>query len=412
MDVFDLIVIGGGAGGCFGAINYKSKFINTSAATIPNKKVLIIEKQNKLLQKVKVSGGGRCNVTNACFDPKTLVEHYPRGHKELLGAFYRFQPADMMEWLENNGVALKVEENNKVFPVSDNSQTIIDCFLKKIKKLDIKINFGEEVIKVMKQEEVFEVTTTKNKYYSKQLLIATGGFNKPKAYEWISQLGHTIIPPIPSLFTFNIAEKAITALQGISINPVRVSISSCHIEVTDSLLITHWGFSGPVILKLSAFGAKCLYENKYKLPVTIDWLPEYTNEQLEEIFNSWKNLHPKSHLKNEKLDKIPKRLWEYFIHAIVNTPTNWSEISKKQINLLINKLKNDVYRLNGKTTFKEEFVTCGGVDLKEVDFKTMESKLIKGCYFSGEVLNIDAVTGGFNFQAAWTTSWIAAQNMS
>lgn len=402
---FDLIVIGGGAAGMFNAINVATLF--------PDKKVLVVEKSNKLLAKVKISGGGRCNVTHACFDPKELIRYYPRGARELLSVFSRFSPLETAMWFAERGVKLKTEEDGRMFPITDSSQTIIDCLLKEAEKNNVNIWQGCEVKKIAPQEKGFVIELSDGQELScHKLMIATGGHPKLEQYKWIEKFGHTIVPPVPSLFTFNLVKNPITELMGVSVKKARVKLLPLKLEEEGPLLITHWGFSGPVILKLSAFAARELHALDYKYEVQINWLPQFNELELKNYFENQRLNFGNHKLINRQGFEIPLRLWSFLIFkSEINEDKRWADVSNKEINKLIETIMRDRYAANGKTTFKEEFVTCGGVNLKEIDFKTMQSKLVNDLYFAGEVLNIDGVTGGFNFQAAWATAYIAAQNM-
>jgi predicted Rossmann fold flavoprotein len=402
---FDLIVIGGGAAGMFNAINVATLF--------PDKKVLVIEKSNKLLAKVKISGGGRCNVTHACFDPKELIRYYPRGARELLSVFSRFSPLETAMWFAERGVKLKTEEDGRMFPITDSSQTIIDCLLKEADKNNINIWQSCEVKNIAPQEKGFVLQLTDGQELScLKLMIATGGHPKLEQYKWIEKLGHTIIPPVPSLFTFNLIKNPITELMGVSVKKARVKLLPLKLEEEGPLLITHWGFSGPVILKLSAFAARELHALDYKYEVQINWLPQFNELELKNYFENQRLNFGNHKLINRQGFEFPSRLWSFLLYKSgINEDKRWADVSNKEINKLIETILRDRYAANGKTTFKEEFVTCGGVNLKEIDFKTMQSKLVNDLYFAGEILNIDGVTGGFNFQAAWATAYVAAQNM-
>lgn len=402
---FDLIVIGGGAAGIFNAINVSTLF--------PEKKVLVIEKSNKLLAKVKISGGGRCNVTHACFDPKELIRFYPRGARELLSVFSRFSPLETAMWFAERGVKLKTEEDGRMFPITDSSQTIIDCLLKEAEKNNVNIWQNCEVKNIAPQEKGFVLKLSDGQEIScHKLMIATGGHPKLEQYKWIEKLGHSIVPPVPSLFTFNLIKNPITELMGVSVKKARVKLLPLKLEEEGSLLITHWGFSGPVILKLSAFAARELHTIDYKYEVMINWLPQFNELELKNYFENQRLNFGNHKLINRQGFELPSRLWSFLLYKSgIDENKRWADVSNKEINKLIETILRDRYAANGKTTFKEEFVTCGGVSLKEIDFKTMQSKLVNDLYFAGEILNIDGVTGGFNFQAAWATAYVAAQNM-
>lgn len=398
---FDTIIVGGGAAGVFAAINIAIKN--------PNQQIAILEKSSKLLSKVKVSGGGRCNVTHACFEPKELAKFYPRGQKELIGPFHQFQPGDVIAWFADRGIELKIEDDGRMFPVTDDSQTIIDCFLKEIQQNNIEIIFNTKVESIEKMNECFELITSENSYNCNNLIITTGGSNKPEAYNFISALGHTIISPNPSLFTFNLPNNDILQLQGLVSN-VEVKIEGTKLVEQGSLLITHWGMSGPAILKLSAWGARILHEKNYNFQFSVNWLPKHSIESVIDLLNSYKIDFSSKKISNEFNVDIPKKLkWFLVQKAGINPDTKWAEVSKQQLHQLAETLTRDSYQSQGKTTFKQEFVTCGGVQLNEINFKTFESKLVPNLYFAGEVLDIDALTGGFNFQAAWTGAWIISE---
>jgi hypothetical protein len=410
----EVIVIGGGAAGFFGAI--------TCATANPFVKVTLLEAARQPLAKVRISGGGRCNVTNHCFDPAQLVHNYPRGGKALRGAFSRFQPKDTVAWFESRGVPLKTEADGRMFPVTDNSETIINCFLQEAKKAGVNLRVGTAVKKITKLESIADSASKrfaiefKNGEIVKcdRVLIATG--SNPLGYRWAKNLGHNIESPVPSLFTFNIKDNRLQDLAGVSVDNVRVSLLSNDknkLEQTGALLITHWGISGPAILKLSAWGARILAENNYRLSLQINWLPQYNQETLKEHL-----LLKKTEIAKKKIISycplyLPKRLWQSLINYLdISEEKIWTELSKKELNKLVNELIKGTYKIEGKGVFKEEFVTCGGVNIKEINFKTMESKICPGLYFAGEILDIDGVTGGFNFQSAWTTGWLAGKAMA
>lgn len=397
-----IAVIGGGAAGFFTAINIKEQN--------PTVNVVIYEKTNQVLTKVKVSGGGRCNVTHACFDPTELINSYPRGKKELRGPFHQFMTFDTIAWFENHGVALKTEDDGRMFPVSNDSQEVIDCFLNACKYLKIKIELKKEVVEVTQLTNQFQLTFKDGKSaIVDQLVIASGGNSKLTAYDWISKLGHSIIAPIPSLFTFNLPKHTITNLMGLSVDNVTVNLENSNFETDGPLLITHWGMSGPAILKLSSMAANELNKRNYQFGFTVNWLFEHDEASIKEVIEKYKLEHPKRTILKHKCASIPTRLWEYLVkESLNNVSINYADLSNKELHQLALNLVTMKFQANGKTTFKEEFVSCGGVDNKIVDFKTMESKVVPNLYFAGEVLNIDAITGGYNFQSAWTTGYIAA----
>ncbi|MFL5763786.1 MAG: NAD(P)/FAD-dependent oxidoreductase [Bacteroidia bacterium] len=402
MEAGNVIVIGGGAAGFFSAVNIAEMY--------PECKVTLLEKSGKLLSKVRVSGGGRCNVTHACFDNRQLVKNYPRGEKELLNVFSRFSTTDTIEWFEKRGVKLKTEEDGRMFPVTDSSETIVRCLLQEAEKNNVKILQNVSIEKIIKDNHEFTLRAAGGGTFTcDRLVIATGGNPKEDAYRWLSELGHTVIKPVPSLFTFNIADKTLTALMGVSVPEAKVKIAGTGLETQGPLLITHWGLSGPAVLKTSAWGAKQLNDKNYEFTVLVSWLPKFNEEKLKiEFENERMENGAKMVIPNCPFE-LPKRLWEYLcLKAGISSAARWADLSKKNANVLIASLVNDEYKVSGKTTFKEEFVTCGGIDLKEIDMARMESKLVPGLFFSGEVINVDGITGGFNFQNAWSTAWIAS----
>ena len=398
-----VIIIGGGAAGFFTAINAKE--MN------PELDITILEKGKEVLQKVKISGGGRCNVTHACFEPKELVQFYPRGEKELLGPFHQFMTGDTFEWFENNGIPLKIEKDNRVFPESNSSQTIVDCFLNKTKRLGISVLKNHGVTTIQKQDNSWLVITKEQQFVCDAVVMAAG--SSKKVWELSKALRHSIISPVPSLFTFNIKDNRIKDLLGISVPNATVQLVDTNLEASGPLLITHWGMSGPAILKLSAFGARVLAEKNYEYQVQVNWLSRPTHKIVNVLLNLKKKHSKKQVIVRSPFEEIPKRLWERFVMATtIKTTFNWADVSHDQIDALANQLTKSVFTAKGKSTFKEEFVTAGGVDLREINFKNFESKLQKNLFFVGEVLNIDAVTGGFNFQNAWTGGWLCAKALA
>lgn len=401
MESKKIIVIGGGAAGFFAAINCKLMH--------PNYEVTILEKTTKLLSKVLVSGGGRCNVTHNCMDNTQLVKNYPRGEKELLQVFSRFSVKDTIEWFKNQDIELKVENDNRMFPSTNKSETIANCFLNLSHQLKINIVTQCEVFKIIPGKH-FEVKTSTGVLNCDAVICSAGGHHKIGAYQFISNLGHRIIEPIPSLFTINLPNESLKEeLQGVSVKQAKVSIKDTKYTYLGPLLITHWGISGPAVLKLSAFAAAHFFASNYTNTILINWAGELKLNEIIEVLNHQKKNALKSYVINTPLFDLPKRIWEFIIHKTqLNSTLNWSNISNNQLNKLAEQIYSDAYKMEGKTTFKEEFVTAGGVDLKEVNFKTMESKLVNGLFFCGEVLNIDGITGGFNFQAAWSTAYTCA----
>lgn len=353
-------------------------------------------------------------MTHHCFETSDLVKNYPRGNKELRQVFAQFSVQDTINWFKQQGVTLKTEADGRMFPYSDSSQTIIDCFLKLTQKLKIRIDTQCEVITIEKQKEQFVITTGQGeKIIAGAIICALGGHNKSEAYSPIKKLGHSITEPLPSLFTINLPNETIKKeLQGISVQEAQVKIENSKLNYTGPVLVTHWGLSGPAVLKLSAFAAKEFFEVQYRAGILVNWVfPLKADEALAKIKQIQKDKHKALPFSNPQFE-LPRRLWEYLcIQAEIDNSKVWAEISNKQLNKLSEKLCNSRYAMEGKTTFKEEFVTCGGVNLKEVDFKTMQSKVVPGLYFCGEVLDIDGITGGFNFQSAWSTAWICADNL-
>ncbi|MCB0494232.1 MAG: NAD(P)/FAD-dependent oxidoreductase [Cyclobacteriaceae bacterium] len=403
MKEFDLIVIGGGAAGFFGAIN--------AAITNPNLSILILEKTNKLLSKVRVSGGGRCNVTHHCFEPTPLSKHYPRGQQELKKLFRFFQAKDVVAWFDQRGVKLKTEEDGRMFPITNQSETIIDCFLSEAYRLNIKIEKNAEVINVKSENTGFSVLdSNQRKYQSKKILIANGGMPKRSAYQWIVELGHSLVDPIPSLFTFNDSLKKFKDLMGVSVENATVQIAGTKFKESGPVLITHWGLSGPAVIKLSSWAAEYLFQKNYEFVALVNWTGQYSEDDVRDSLNTYRLEHPKQKIVGHALYGLPNRLWvRLCLLSEIDELKIWGEIPKKNLNRLIENLVRCEFRIKGKTTFKEEFVTCGGVSLNEINLNTMESKIVPGVYFAGEVLDIDGETGGFNFQSAWTTAFVAAR---
>jgi len=371
--------------------------------------VAILERGKTVLEKVRISGGGRCNVTHACFVPNDLVKFYPRGEKELRGPFHQFCSGDTIEWFERHGVELKIEEDGRMFPVSDSSQTIIDCFLTSVKKLKIEILTGQSVQSLFKGDGYWKVETNHETFSCQKLIMTTG--SNPKIWEMLHNIGHTIVPPVPSLFTFNIKDARIKDLMGLSAF-AHVKVKNTKLEALGPLLITHWGMSGPGILRLSAWGARELFDKNYQFTLLVNWLNDVTFEEALETLKELKQEHAKKTIVKKSPFDFPNRLWESLVMAAgISNETKWADLSKKQLTDLTNQLTKGQFQVNGKSTFKEEFVTAGGIDLKEINFKTMESKLHENLYFAGEIVNIDAITGGFNFQNAWTSGFIVANSI-
>lgn len=403
---FDLVVIGGGAAGFFGAIQ--------AAEMKPGLKVLILEKSTKLLAKVRISGGGRCNVTHSCFEPIALAHHYPRGEKPLKNLFQVFQAKETVAWFASKGVQLKTEEDGRMFPITNNSETIIDCFLEQAKRLKIKIEISKGVTSIETKEKGFNITCQQGDVINtKKILIATGGNPNRQGYEWMSNLNHTIIDPIPSLFTFNDTEKKFNDLMGVAVPTAEVRIAGTKFSQVGPVLITHWGLSGPAVIKLSAWAATYLHEKQYQFTALVSWIGSVKEEALRAQLAEQKSKRGKQKVISNPLLSLPQRLWLRLCElSEIEEVKIWAELPQKNINKLVEFMIRCPFLIKGKTTFKEEFVTCGGVDVGEINLETMESKKVKNLFFAGEVLNIDGETGGFNFQAAWTTAHVAAKGIT
>lgn len=402
---FDLIVIGGGAAGFFGAIN--------AAQQNPSLKILILEKSPKLLSKVKVSGGGRCNVTHHCFDPTPLSKHYPRGQKELRNIFRSFDAKSTVAWFATLGVQLKTEDDGRMFPITNDSQTIIDCFLTEANRHRIRIEVSCGVERVEKMGDNFFVYASHQTFQSKKVLIAMGGHPQKSSYVWIEKLGHSITPLIPSLFTFNDTEKKFTDLMGVSVGDAEIKIAGTKFSERGPVLITHWGLSGPAVIKLSAWAAEYLHQKNYTFIALVNWTGNVSEDELRALFQKHKVGRGKQKIIANPFFGLSQRLWEKLVLlAEISDSKIWAEVSSKEMNRLIEFLIRCPFKIKGKTTFKEEFVTCGGVPLSEIDLTSMQSKKVLSLYFAGEVLNLDGETGGFNFQAAWSTAYLAAQSIA
>ena len=419
-----IAIIGGGAAGFFAAINAKENHPNTT--------VVIFEKSNKLLSKVKISGGGRCNVTNGCSSIKALCQAYPRGGKALKKLFPVFNTRHAMAWFESRGVPLVIQEDGCVFPVSQDSQSIIDCFLSECRRLGIQIVMGKgisaigrvgdqwdldfEEAELPQGQENFTFQENSASFKSKtvkifdKIIIATGGSPKRKGLDWLEALGHKIEDPVPSLFTFNMPDEPVKKLMGIVVENTLVSIQGTKLKSEGPLLITHWGMSGPAILKLSSFGARILSEVDYNFSIQVNWVGQSNFDRVFKVLSEIERDHGQKFIANYRPFELPERLWHFLLEKCdLNLKKKWAELGNKGMNKLVNLLTNDSYTVKGKTTFKEEFVTCGGINLDSIDLSTMQSKVCKNLYFAGEVLDIDGITGGYNFQAAWTTAFIAAK---
>lgn len=404
-----LIVIGGGAAGFFCAVN--------AARLHPSLEVTLLEKTSKLLSKVKVSGGGRCNVTHSCFSIPDMIRHYPRGGNFLKKAFHQFFTTDTIQWYGERGVQLKNEEDGRMFPVTNSSQTIIDCLLKEANRYGVEIRMNSEV----KSVKFDETGNSEQGQFTLELsdlriltsdfvVIASGGYAKLAQFGWLQQLGHTIAEPVPSLFTFNMPGNAITQLMGVSVPDAQVKITGSNLSSRGPLLITHWGMSGPAVLRLSAWGARQLATGNYQFTILVNWLPEYNENTLREHLQQLRFELASQKIVNRNSFNLPQRLWQYLLEQSgIQEEKRWADVSAKEQNKLITNCCAQEFKVQGKTTFKEEFVTAGGVQLGEVDANTMQSKIVPHLYFAGEILDVDGITGGFNFQNAWTSGFIAAK---
>ncbi|SNR57717.1 hypothetical protein SAMN06269173_10460 [Hymenobacter mucosus] len=402
-------VLGGGAAGFFGAI--------TCAESNPHLRVVLLEKTGKLLSKVRISGGGRCNVTHAADTAAQLVQHYPRGAKQLKEPFKQFGAVDTVRWFERRGVRLKTEPDGRMFPTTDSSETIAQCLLQAARVAGVEVLTQTTVEHIEPLAEGgFQLTLTGAHAQilpAARVLIATGGAPKSEQYEWLRRLGHSVQEPVPSLFTFNVPESPLRELPGVSVPRARVRVAGEKLEYEGPILVTHWGVSGPAVLKLSAWGARRLHELQYQSTALVSWIPDYTEDTLRQQFAAFREQHGKKVVTTNPLFGLPQRLWRTLSeHAGIGPETRWNELPSKLQNRLIENLLRTALPVRGKTTYKDEFVTCGGVALSEVNMQTMESRRVPGLYFAGEVLDIDGITGGFNFQAAWTTGYLAGQAMA
>jgi predicted Rossmann fold flavoprotein len=400
----NIVIIGGGAAGFFAAA--------ASAEKNPENYIIILEKGNTVLGKVKISGGGRCNVTNSCIEPGELIKFYPRGGKELLSPFHKFNPKDTVEWFERHGVKLKTEPDGRIFPASNDSQTIVDCLVEAVQRKGIKVLTQTGVTRIhIAPQENWIVTSSDKEFQADAIIVCSG--SSSSIWKIIESLGHTIESPVPSLFTFNVTDRRIDGIPGVSVRDAEIKIEGTKLKSSGPLLITHRGMSGPSILKLSAWGARELYKREYKFKLLINWLPGVNQESAKEELSQIKNNNLSRNIYSFSPFGFPIRLWERLIeYTGINKDLKWNNLSGADINKLAFQLIQSSFTVNGKSTFKEEFVTCGGVSLNEIDFKIMGSKLHKGLFFAGEVIDIDAITGGFNFQAAWTTGRIAGISAS
>jgi predicted Rossmann fold flavoprotein len=407
MEKWDLLVVGGGAAGFFCAVN--------AARLHPDLKVALIEKSGKLLSKVSVSGGGRCNVTHACYDIDAMVRHYPRGGNFLRKAFHHFFTTDTIAWFRERGVELHTEADGRMFPVSNQSSTIVQCLLQEAAKYNVSIFLNQDLEELKPLEGEWELRTASGRTYrTSRVCLAMGGLNRPSMTSLFQHLSHTLVPSVPSLFTFNMPGNSITRLMGIAVEQVRAKVPGTKLESEGPLLITHWGMSGPAILKLSAWGARILAEKNYHFNVQINWIPEHNENSLREFFDTWRAQAGKQLVYNKNPFGLPQRLWEYLLQEQAHVAPNkrWADLSSKEWQALVKALLFSSFEVKGKTTFKEEFVTAGGVSLSEIDHQTMESRKHPGLFFAGEVMDVDGITGGFNFQHAWTSGFLAAANVN
>lgn len=401
-----VVIIGGGAAGFFCAINV--------ARLNPSQKVVILEKSNKLLSKVRISGGGRCNVTNACFDIGMLARNYPRGANFVKKSFHHFSPKDTIDWFEERGVKLKTEQDGRVFPVTDSSQTVINCLMNEANKYGVEILMNAEVLGLEYKNNQFEILcSASRRLIADYLCIATGGYPKASMFEWLKSTGHQIEAPLPSLFTFNLPKHPICNMMGLSVAKAKIKIAGSKLEQWGPVLITHWGISGPAVLKLSAWGAKELADKNYEFSAIFNWIPDFNENTLAEKLQQFRSSQPAQKIFSRNEWELPARLWEFFCNeSKITNEMRWADLPSAFQNKLVKCLCNYEVVVKGKTTFKEEFVTAGGIRLLEVEASTMKSKKIPNLYFAGEVLDVDGITGGFNFQHAWTSGYIAATNIA
>ena len=398
-----IAIVGGGAAGFFSALSVKEHH--------PNHKVFLFEKTSKLLSKVRISGGGRCNITHDSQDINSLCNSYPRGGKKLKSIFYQFSNIDTQIWFEKRGVPLKIENDGRIFPVSDKSESVIECLISECEQLgiDIQINQAVKSIEVKPDYLNLELSNSKSMTFD-SVIITTGGSPKINGFDWISNLGHKIIPPVPSLFTFNMPNESVTQLMGLVVENAIIKIEESKIKTQGPVLITHWGMSGPAILKASSLGARLLYEKDYQFEVSINWIGETNTEFLYQKLNNFAQQNPKKLIVKNNIFSLPNRMWSFLLEkSSISENLKWNEISKKSIRKFVEILTKDNFKVSGKTTFKEEFVTCGGIDISDIDLQNMKSKISSNIYFAGEIINIDAITGGYNFQAAWSGGYVAGK---
>lgn len=402
MEQKHLVIAGGGAAGFFCAVN--------AARMNPALRVTILEKSNKLLSKVKVSGGGRCNTTHACFDIPELSRKYPRGQQFLKKTLHWFNPESTIEWFAERGVALKTEKDGRMFPVTDQSSTIVDCLLHEASRYGVEVRMQTELLSVSFGDQFVLQLSGGQTMTADFICIASGGYPKASMFDWLKALGHTIETPVPSLFTFNMPGNKVTTLMGVSVDHAIVKVQATKLSAEGPLLITHWGMSGPAILRLSAWGARQLADMNYSFTVQVNWIPSFTEQSLRDEWPRLREAYGSQKMSGRNPFALPARLWLYLLECSgINEEIRWSDLTSKDQNKLMKQLAAQEFAVNGKTTFKEEFVTCGGIKLSEIDPNTMESRVRPGVYFAGEVMDVDGITGGFNFQHAWTSGWIAAR---
>lgn len=401
-----LVVIGGGAAGFFCAVN--------AARLDPSLQVVLLEKTGKLLSKVRISGGGRCNLTHACFDREEMSRNYPRGQRFVKKAFHQFFTTDTIQWFEERGVAMKKEPDGRMFPATDSSETIINCLLKELNTYKVEVRMNAEVVSLQKKDQLFTLHLRNGRTIEAEYVcVAAGGYPKSSMFDWLKETGHVIESPVPSLFTFNIPDHPITGLMGVSVSAATVKISGMKLEETAPLLITHWGLSGPAILKLSARGARELAARNYHFQVFVNWLPGQHDQALTLQFRELRHTLAAQRIGQRNPFSLPQRLWDLLLElAGIDKEKRWADLPVKEQNKLVNLLVQCPFEVKGKTTFKEEFVTAGGICLQDIDVNTMQSKRVPGLYFAGEIMDVDGVTGGFNFQHAWTSGFIAASSVA
>lgn len=400
-----VVIVGGGAAGFFCAIQIAEQH--------PNWDIRILEKSSKILSKVKVSGGGRCNVTHACPDVEKLIQKYPRGQRFLKKAFYQFATQQTIEWFAENGVKLHTEKDGRMFPITNDSETIIQCLMQKVNQYKIQVCMNHEVLEVKKNNTIFEIILANGQtMQADSICMATGGMLKSNTFPWLQKMGHSIIDPVPSLFTFNVVEKNITTLMGVAVENAIIQWKGTKWTERGPLLITHWGISGPAAIKLSAWCAREMAEANYEGAIVINWTPEYNEQTLKMEWLNFRQDYGKREIGSKNPFDLPQRLWHYFLQTSqIDVKTKWADLKNTSQQLLIQHLTRTTLHIKGKTTFKEEFVTCGGVDLIDIDSHTMQSKKVEQLHFAGEMMDVDGITGGFNFQHAWTSGWLAAQHM-